>query len=296
MKFPCSLILLTLASAFTSSAWSDETWPIRLSYPRHVGQTYGLSINIESSVSNSLTLPGTPAHKQEMNSKTVFEGTVKVTAVNDQGRATGAEITVNTFTVDIDTLQTGPQTLFPEGTVITATTEPDGVSFTVPGEEISDFGQQTLGSLLLIDNGLPATEDIFATDKTIKVGNMWLVDGEAAARSLSNEQLQVKAEDVNGSGSLVAVEEVNGQRCLNIKGHMWANNLKPGNLPAGTTVTLGQISLKTDILAPLDTDNGPLKKDASVNVYFSATNESENGSALIQSVITEQRTEQYSFE
>ncbi len=292
MKLLLTLALMGLAGAALAPVHGADTWPVQLTYPRQVGQTYGLGMQVERQVEVTLSLNGETVREQKFSSELDFDGTIEVTAVNDRQLATAATITVKTLTLAID----GPaQTIYPAGTILTATQEADGLHFTLGGEPVNSLAQQALASLLLIYDGRATSDEIFGPDHPVAVGETWTVNQANAARNSSDERLTLQPEDVSGTVTLEGVEEIDGQRCLKVSGEMTLQNLIPPNVPTNMIIDHGTLALKTTSLLPVGTDNGPLEKTAAVTINFSASSQSPEGPVLFRSSMIENRTERYTF-
>lgn len=291
--FRHTLLGILLAVACTANA--ADSWPVKITPDRHVGQTYGLQMELDNSIAVNLTVNGESIMDKSNSIKLVFDGTVAVTAVNDRQLVTGAEITVKELTLDVESDADSPRILTPAGTVIIATTGANGPEFSVDGEPVTPQAQQALSSMLFIYDGRATADEVYGTSELVKPGDTWTVNKEKAAENTSNAKTQVTAEDVDGTVTVTGTEEIDGQQCLKLHTDMTVENLTPPRLPPDLKVAQGVFQLDATNWLPVNASDGPLKKEATATITFNASGENEQGPVVFHSKIIEKRSEHYTY-
>ena len=112
--------------------------------------------------------------------------------------------------------------MLPAGTLVTEERAGARQRFLIDGRDATPLLKDLLEVVLseTSDPDAPTDDELMGTRERRKVGERWPVSREGLARFLSQDRdinLEVKAEDVVGEGTLAAIERVDGLECQRIE-------------------------------------------------------------------------------
>ena len=247
------LAFATAAGAAGESAAPDNrTYAIRLARPASVGDTYRYVCDATVLQTMSANVSGwDKTHKPESLSLH-FEATERVLAVNPRGEPTRADYTVEKF---VAREGKNERFLLDHGRVVTVEAGRWKPSFRL------DRGVLTLHQEIALHGviSMPHLKDVsfddcFGTTRPRKVGDSWPVNGDAVAKWVAVEGVQIDTQRVSGAVKLKGVELVGGVPCVVVQGRAvvqeWVMDSK--ELPPGFRAEPGTDEIKFTRAIPLD--------------------------------------------
>jgi hypothetical protein len=193
-----------------------------------------------------------------------IQGEVQTLKVNDKGEETEIKLTVNEFKTTTVENKKPKSTTLPKGTTIIGTAS-DTISrwtwSSSTGDRLPDIGEKFLSELLFFTYATePQAEadNLFGTDKQLKVGATWSINGDGLARYMSLEQLMGKGQPQNGTveasgkGKLEAFSGDGGSAFVDLGFNIKAS----GKVEPSSWNIQSEFTLRL----PRDSSSGPLKR------------------------------------
>lgn len=283
------LVLLTLPGILTA----QKTYDVRLTYPRHAGQEFGLTSRITRSQNITISVNDVVVKEDSATTRIDFDGMIKINQVNADAQPSNADIRIQSFLVTIGDTE---EDVFPAGTIINVQELADGrIYYSVGGEPVKANAEALLASLNIIDKEAKTTEAIFGTAKPVAAGETWSINTDEALKSAARSASNIALEDISGEMTLHDVERRDGQKVMKVTGSMTIKNLRPDELPPEMSIEHGTLRLKASGILPVDSDNGPLEQSGSMTLKLTASHENEQGVLLMTSDMIEDRREVFTF-
>jgi hypothetical protein len=286
------LPLLAVAAVLAFPVHGEEAWPLKLSFPRHVGQTYGLESTLERRQTITLVQGDQPLSEEQTDMGLAFSGQIEILAVNTQGQPNEIRLTVNTLR---RTTVGRKWDLLAPGDIVTGKWEAGDAQYYQNGELLPAAPQEALQELSLMENTTVSDDKLFGTDKRVRPGDTWPVNREQVARNLSSDGLPVATEEVSGTVSVTDASVVNGKMILTVIAELQLNYPKTELPHTQMTIDTGTFELTTTSRVPVGTDNGPLQQTIVSNLIFSSTARKDTGTFQFETRLSETHTERYSF-
>jgi hypothetical protein len=227
----------------------DQRYAIRLSWPASVGQRGHLQTDSIDSRTTRLRRDDGTEDVKSVSSRVSAEGTYEVLAVDDGGRATGVQLTIDTF--DAGGSERSPLHL--SGGVVRVERAHDASNGTVTldGEPADADFRSALGEIIsLALPDAPSDDALFGTPTPMPVGARWPIAAEPARRALSGAIMSVGEGAVSGEMTLASVVDRDGVECLEIVGHMDVNPFDLPSAPDGADVQHAETHVVTHVLVP----------------------------------------------
>jgi hypothetical protein len=287
------LLLLAVAAVLAFPVRAAETWPLKLTFPRHVGQTYGLESTLERQQTITLIQGDQPLSEERTDMGLAFAGQIEVLAVNAQGQPKEIRLTIK----NLRRTTVGKKwDLLAPGDIVTGQWEEGAARFYQNGEPLPDAPQEALQEFSLLEEDAAVSDDeLFGTDKKVAPGDTWPVNREQLARSLSSESMPLTSDEVSGTVSVTDARVVNGHMTLTVITELQLNYPKTELPHAQMSVEAGKLELTATSRVPVGTDDGPLEQTTFSDVTFSSTARKDNGTYQFETRISETHTAHYTF-
>jgi hypothetical protein len=210
---PPSVVTTSPPASKPAGLARPRDYDIRLAVPAKVGALREIELFDKKSVEQKEI--GKKVKTGGGKTETVFTGTIKTLAVNDQGQETKVEITIDRFVVAAD--NNPPQAIAPTGSVVVAEWDKDATRFQLPqGAKFGPLADQLLGEFFDLKTGVAAPTDveIFASDRRQAVGSRWPANKEKAQEFLKGLGRDIAPEQIAGSAQLVRLVPLDDVECL----------------------------------------------------------------------------------
>jgi len=281
MRTRISTFLGLLCVALAAGTAVASRHEIRFDRPAKPGERLRLSAKGSSTIRNSMVLGGQTLREESEGVRIDLEAVVEVLEVNERGG-------VEKKTLKIARLVYGasgePDRTIPPGSVITAEATETGTEFELEGGELSELAVEALGIVVETDSkNLPRDDETFGSVDPRVVGESWSVDREVSARALGAVGVPIEPDQIDGTITLVGVEQSEGLECLRIRG-----DVKFAEFPLGASEPGGQLEASRaqatfSRLLPTDLGIGMLYELSSFRVESSVNvNEGPMTGALVE--------------
>lgn len=245
------LLLALIAAATTLSA--DESYVIRLTRPRRVGDRYRLDAKGTDRKRQRVTVGGQPAGNEEKELSVHLIAAATVLTVDRQSNPLRVE-----YRIEICQRSSLGKTeeVLPAGRKVIAESRDGKTVFTSAGDPPLDAAaREALGLVISAHaSDSPSDDEIFGTRDRKRVGDNWGIHAAAAARNLSKNGTLVSAADLDGSVQLDRVRTLDAVKALEITAHLRVKGLKVP-APEGTTVERAAMEADLTGLFPVDPRN-----------------------------------------
>lgn len=224
-----------------------QEYTIKLDRPDKVGETYTISATGKATQGVVFDIPGKPPQKQENSFTIQLQGTIKVSTVDEQsGESSRIDCIVSKCLKD-------GQPLVEPGTVLTAENKTGKTEYSANGAPVAPTTAQALELVLYAHQpGRPPTNDsVFGNHEPQKLGAVWPINREAAAREASQSGLPVAKESISGEAKLVAMKKVDGVQALQVEATMNVKRIS-GTMPDGSEIESGTITAHYGGFFPID--------------------------------------------
>jgi hypothetical protein len=172
------------------SAHAADAYPIRLSWPSHVGDV--VRVSVRASCKHSVKWTDAVNQPVDIQFSAALEGTETIDAVSNNGRATKVTVKVDRCTKD-------GNNLLPAGTTISADHSNSSIQYKINGADPTKEQKQVLENLLSPAAADESTEDQkVGTDKPQRVGDSWPVNRAALAKAAERLPFHVSGNDFQG--------------------------------------------------------------------------------------------------
>lgn len=240
-----SLALLLLAACPRTSATTpadDEPIRVRLDRPEHVNRRFRVRTRTVNQQSEELAPEGQPPQRQEMRIVATLEGEAQVVALNEDGRQQELQVTIESFTIEVDGQEQSP---LPRGTVVRVVRgEPSRIL--IDGEDVEGQLAEILG--LVLPDGPDRDEDAtFGTDVPRRVGDSWPIDPEATAAMLEAMRLEADDSAIDGTMTLASRDETT----YRVEGRLDVNSMRMP-MPPNTTLESANLESRFEWKLPID--------------------------------------------
>lgn len=248
-------------SAGAEAGPAEGQYSILLSRPSRVGETYREHIVHRRARGRRVTVNGAVAEETAEELELEMVSTVRVLAVASNGATTLLEHHVESCVLrDAN----GERAVVPPGGVLRVT-RVAGIAGEGAIELVGEaLGQETteLLDMVISTTYSPRGDDgIFGSATPRRVGESWAIDRAAAAQDLNKiPSIRVREDQLSGSTTLHAVEEIDGVPCLVIQAELTAANIDMPNAPEGTTLESAQIQARMGGAFPVDEHLGRLRE------------------------------------
>ena len=251
-----------------------EGYPIKLTRPFKVGQTYAWSA--DGTVVNTMPAalpPGSPPTAQPpMVTDTVsvhLDGSVQILAVDPDGEVTEMACTVEqcsarTGKARKNVVQPGRVILVEAGKWKPKLTATSG-AFTIE----DDRYLRTVLPMPRLDE--TCDDDLFGSAKRQNVGDTWNVRPDQVLRSWAAAGYKLKAQNVSGNVKLKSAEMVDGVECVRVTGRAKIEHFLPPavDIPDGIEPGDATTEIKFTKLLPADPAKPLLQFSQSMTVHIS---------------------------
>ncbi len=245
---PLTLVLL-VACARTSDTTPSDDEPIRvrLDRPEHVNRRFRVRTRTVNQQTEELLSEGQSPQRQQVRIVATLEGEAQVVALDEDGRQKELQVTVESFTIDVDGQE---QTPLSPGTVVRVVRGEPG-RILIDGEDVEGQLAEVLG--LVLPDGPDRNEDaVFGTTNPQHVGGTWPIDPESTAVMLRAMRLETEDSAIDGTMTLASRDEASYQ----VEGRLDVASMR---MPVPPTATLESANLETrfEWKLPLD-ENAPV--------------------------------------
>jgi hypothetical protein len=238
------LSLLTISSTI----FADE-YKIKLSPPQKVGQSTYFITHLDEKLSNKVSQGTTVLQDKQIHTIIDFEGTAIIKKVNSKGL-----VIAETLIVKKCTLTIGGTTneLLKDGTAVEAFLK-DGIkSFTIDGNPTPPEVTQVLNKVVQYSDTETTDDAIYGTTELKKISDSWPVKAELACEEYNKKgMLNLKADNISGTTTLLDVVEKDGEKCLKVEAKLDIKGV-PMPLPAGLTTEKSTVATSMVAYFPID--------------------------------------------
>ena len=245
----CLGFILVHVAAFAGEA---PGYSIQFARKSFVGERYavtarGLEENTTNTRRNATIAP--PQHKLR---QVEFVATAEVLALTPLGLEAKSRYLVEKLVGTQDGKETS---LLPAGSVLTAERKRDKMEYLVNGKAVKGEVANALSlcGLTLDADGVVRDDQIFGSTERKQPGDIWPINGAAAAPVMKKMGLSVAPKDLTGDTRLVDIVKQNGQDVLRVGGRLILKNLDLP-LPAGVIVQSSDIKATFSGVLPVDPD------------------------------------------
>ena len=252
------LLLLALTAAASMLA-AEETYVIRLTRPRQVGDRYRLDANGVNRERTRVTVGGRTTKNEETEVSVHLVAVATVLAVDAKSVATRIEYRVESCR---RTSAGKTDEVLPAGRKIIAETVNGKSTFTADGAQPwTGDTREALNVVITPHEPGSATEDeIFGTAGRKRVGDKWGINAATAALDFSKRGIPVSATGIRGSVQLDRVRTLGAMKALEISARLRVEGMK---IPAPEGMALEKAVMEADFtdLVPADPQSRSLLPD-----------------------------------
>ncbi len=226
-------------------------YEIKMDRPCKVGQRYELTASGSDCSVTTITFRGELVREESTELTAKLRAAVTVLAVDKHERTSRLRLVIGELTA---TRIGDPKDkkLLAKDTVVVAEQRDGKEVFLVDGKLVDANVQDTLRLLVSLSSDKDPTDDeAFGTKERKKVGDRWVVCGEAIARSLAAQDTKAEAKNIDGAIQLRGVTVVDGAKCLRLAGQFKAKGLSWPHEP-GSTIVSGNIAVTLEGILPVD--------------------------------------------
>jgi len=252
-----ALLLLT----FVASAFAQE-YAIKLSRPSRVGSKRHVTGRATEREEQSLVVSGRTNHTENAYDLD-FAAEAEVLEVDSKGLVKKALFTLEKC---LKTSKQGREPLFPNGTVIVASSQENKTVFsTKDGQPIPPAESKVLGAVISVHNDGPDDDEIFGTAARQKIGGSWPVNADVALRDLEKKMPGMTLSAGKGSTRLVGTTKLDGIDSLELSAEL-RMQASPANLPPEMKILQNELTAQFAGSFPVDTSRQPLTENMEMTV------------------------------
>jgi hypothetical protein len=256
------LFLLALTAA-ASALPANESYVVRLTRPKKVGDRYRVDVKGANKERQRVTVGGQLAGNEEKELSVHLIATATVRAVDARSNPSRIEYRIESCQMSA---AGKTEEVLPAGRMVTVENKNGEAVFTSDGDRPLDSLTQEALKVVLNARApdSPTDDDIFGTRERKRVGDKWGIDADAAARDLSKKASAVSPADVKGSVQLDRVRTVGSVKALEIVAHLRVERM---NIPTPEGTKLEKATMEADLtgLVPADPQSDSFLPD---KAYF----------------------------
>jgi hypothetical protein len=207
-------------------------YPIQLSRPSRAGDSYGIDIVAQSERRMRISVGGAIVEETDEARHLELHGTVRVRAVSATGRETVRDIEIVRC---VGSDASGEREIAPAGSVLhVVASDRDDVEggIELVGGALSEADLEILSLALSTSVRSAGDDEVFGTRVPQAIGARWPINVRLAASDLNKAaEMEVRPEQMSGTTTLSAREDVDGVECLIVRAQLDAR---------GFTVAIGE--------------------------------------------------------
>ena len=240
------LATLALWLMMAGVSQSQETYLIKLTAPRRVGDKYHLRARI-SETKIDPKASGQQLRVFTNKSEIELEGNIEVIEVDAHGFETRLSCTVDRcFSGSGGT----KKKILEKGDVVLATAKKREMVFLSNNREISWETDRCLNKIFQPPSAEADEEEIFGTKTPKKIGERWRINSEAAVSRWNHYGPWFHVKAFEGDSCLRGITTLNGEKCLEIESAARLVDLKPPDTPSNIKVKDMSCEIKTVRFCP----------------------------------------------
>lgn len=279
------------AALLAATAFSAETFPVRLSRPVKAGDRFEVSAKVALEDGVVTKFDGEEVESNKTVAACRLSGLLTIGEVTKSGMP--VEVRLKIKTVDC-VVEGRPASFFGTGDELFLRRKDPDNEAKVNGEPADEVQGQMIESLLAVQaEGEVGDEEVFGTTEEKAVGAGWPMDAAAAVRAMEQNGLSgVKAKDVKGEAKLVGVGEFEGEKSLSIRiaATVQGRGVQLSNLPENVKGRRFFSEIATEMDLPVDVAStaGRVKTLAKMELDARGTEEL-NGNTIDVSISIKRR-------
>jgi len=253
-------------SLFIAENVHAQKYPIQLSNPDRVGQTYSLSATGSRHQQVSATQDGHLIKSQTVDLQVTFQGREEILALDGNGQAVRESFTVEKFTKTEDRVTT--ILLKPGSVILTDASQERTFQVVLKGGVLDDYSRAAFS--LVRPPVRPSFfdgDEVYGTSEAKGVGDSWPINRAAAVDGL-NETMIIPMERTSGTSSIVSMDTIGGDQCLNMVTEVKADGVSLKNGPPGFGADRGTLRMAVREGIPTSTTAISRKAGAEINSQF----------------------------
>ena len=270
MRAPMRALAFSLAVLFLAGpSFAQPDYEIKLARPGKKGDRYRIEASGEQLRQVALRSGGQTIPGSSEGFKVELAGEATVLEADAQGNVTRAQVRVSTLARVVGLRR---DEMLDAGTLVTESRAGARQRFQIDGRDTTPLIKDLLEVVLseTSDPNAPSDDELMGTRERKKVGERWTVDRERLAGFLSQDKdinLDVKPSDVEGGGTLTAIERIDGLECLRVDvafRFTGTPRVGPG-APPGAAASIG---VTISSLLPVDTARDALAESAQLSMTY----------------------------
>jgi len=297
-----SSIAAIAAVCCVSSFVTAQEYQILLTRPNKVGDKFDISSEGYELNKIVATINGETADNSQETIGIEFQGSIQVLAIDSNKVPSKVSITIGKLIKIQDESRTPfirqevKTPLLAKGTIVNASVVSDKEVFTVDNTPVSEDIQKLLSMVITLGKGRATDNDIFGSAVPRKVGDTWEINREKAAEGVSEAELRVDKDDIEGTTTLKDVVTVDGTKCLNINAQLKVKNISPP-MPSGIVIKKATVRANFSGAFPVDTSIDRLSEHQETTTSIVAENAAgqDSRAITIETTIKQVVTTKYSY-
>ena len=260
------LSILFVLMLFFSCASEKETYQVQMVRDDRVGDVYEFMASGWQQVEEFI-YQGEDVLTVEQSLTAVLNGTRKVLAVDRKHRSVSIEIIVEKCEIARKKGDVFKKILDP-GSRVTVRRINNAREFIMDGKPLPQDARAVFDLLITLAGESDVDDDqVFGTSEPRFVGDQWPIDTAAFVKGLGTETINLPGDTLKGEVTLEKIVDINGIRCLELKGRIDASKLsiaQPGGFPLENGVFYFTFSTKL----PMDTSLQALFAENRLDIEF----------------------------
>ncbi len=202
---------------------------------------------------------------QELTNFIEIDAVVEVLELSERGQPVKSS-----YVVDRAVVKTKEREIpiLPEGAEFIAEAGEEGTTFTGPdGKALPEVAQQTLPRVISFDTEDATIDDLYGSDTPRSVGDSWNADDKQALLAMAKaHNAKVDEDGVEGTATLVAAREVDGETLLDIEIKTELKQMiRPSPFPDAEPES-AEVTILQKVTMPADYTKGPLSQSHTLSV------------------------------
>jgi hypothetical protein len=243
---------------------ANPEYAIQLSVPFKVGGKRALDIAGKQVLERTVEKDGKVDKQLKVTNRVELKATVETLAVDQQGRETKAELKIERFVLIPEGEK--EQEALPPGSIVIAETKDGRTQYRAKdeGHKLSRLAEHILPrTFTSASSGSAAGDQAFQTNKPQQAGATWPADKKYLGEQFKG--MAAASDQLSGSGKLVAVQTVNGKKCLQLE---LTATLEGTGSATEPDMVPQELSIKAlrKLLVPGDYATGPVEETTEVAI------------------------------
>jgi hypothetical protein len=278
----CVILVMVCSRVFA------QDYEIRMERPEKAGVKYELTASGSESEYMTMSDPNQVIKEGKSSISGELKGLVTILETDEMMRESKIKLTVSRCAITIDG-KDYENNVLTKGTEIIALLDKPKETFLIDNKPVPEEIGKFLSLFFTTNSSVLTDDDVFGTKERKKVGDSWPVNSTLAAKDLTGFEMPVAPEDVKGSTKLEKLVDVDGIKCLYLRGKLQINNMTPP-LPPGFTIDLSNMTALFSGEFPVDTSIIPLSRMMTMTVTFSGKGKQGSDSAEVKIYVEQSQT------